>query len=122
MQTGSLTREHLIGTTIKALGIMKIQDQATGTTEIDLVISTTTSDMKERRDTTDRLGTLHDLIECYELIMDYKEKEYSAKIKTATYRHVTKKTTWPKKYYYMVGTSGKDTVTITMKSGSTYTG
>lgn len=54
--------------------------------------------------------------------MDYKEKEYSAKIKTAAYRHITKKTTWPKKYYYMVGSSGKDSVTITMKSGSTYTG
>ncbi len=53
--------------------------------------------------------------------MDYKEKE-SDKLKSPIYRHVTKKTTGAKKYYYTVMPDKKDTVTITMKSGSTYTG
>ena len=53
--------------------------------------------------------------------MEEELKDYSKKLQSVAYRHVTKKTTGSKKYYYTVGSSG-GVVTITMKSGSTYTG
>ena len=65
---------------------------------------------------------------------DSTDPEYLRKISSIYYRHVTKPTQSRKKYYYsmqpgfytsikgMPSTQGKNIVTVTMKTGSTYTG
>lgn len=66
--------------------------------------------------------------------MDEEDLEYQNKINSIFYRHVTKQTQGKKKYYYtmqpgfytsikgMPTMNGKNIVTVTMKTGSTYTG
>ena len=63
-----------------------------------------------------------------------QEADYSRKINSIYYRHVTKKTQAKKKYYFSIQpgfytsinkqgqSQGKNISTVTMKTGSTYTG
>lgn len=64
-----------------------------------------------------------------------EDSNYSKKINSIYYRHVTKQTQAKKKYYFSIqpgfytsikgktdGLSGKNISTVTMKTGSTYTG
>ena len=65
---------------------------------------------------------------------DENDLDYQKKINSIYYRHVTKQTQGKKKYYYTMkpgfytsikgipNALGKNTVTVTMKTGSTYTG